>query len=110
MKVAFLTAVPIVLSVFFALSACAQNAALPQDKCTIAGTVIDAVTEQALKGAEVRLRAIPTGSAPGSQPAAQSIPQPTSAKTDGSGRFVFEGLSAGRYFLLASHDGYANNN
>jgi hypothetical protein len=110
MNLAFLTAIPIVLSLFFALSARAQNAGVPQEKCTITGTVIDAVTEQALKGAEVRLRAIPTGSAPGSQPAAQSIPQPKSATTDGSGRFVFDNLSAGRYFLLAARAGYANNN
>ena len=99
-------AIPILL---FAFSARAQNTGLPQDKGTIAGTVIDAVTEQVLKSAEVRLRAIPNALA-GSQPASQSIPQPGSANTDASGRFVFENLSAGRYFLLASHEGYANIN
>jgi hypothetical protein len=106
MKLPFQMAIPIVLSVFFAPSARAQNAGLPQEKCTIGGTVIDAVSEQPLKGADVRLRGIPGASAPASQPASQSM----SASTDASGRFVFEGLSAGRYLLLASHDGYVNNN
>jgi Carboxypeptidase regulatory-like domain len=109
MKLLFLLAIPIVLSVFFPRSARAQNAALPQEKSTVAGTVIDAVSEQPLKGAEVRLRAIPGASAPGSQSAAQSIPQSTSANTDASGRFSFGGLSAGRYVVLATHDGYVKN-
>src|SRR5579864_802157 len=106
MKRPFRMIIPIL---FLALAARAQNTELPQDKGTIAGTVIDAVTEQVLKSAEVRLRAIPNASA-GSQPASQSIPQPASANTDASGRFLFENLSAGRYFLLASHEGYANIN
>ena len=110
MKLPFLTAIPIVLSLFFALSASAQSAGLPQEKCTIGGTVIDAVSQQVLKGAEVRLRAIPSGSSPASQPAAQSIPQPKSANTDGSGRFLFDNLPVGRYFLFATQAGYANNN
>jgi hypothetical protein len=110
MKLPFLTTIPIVLSLFCAPSVRAQNAGLPQDKCTIAGTVIDAVSEQVLKGAEVRVRAIPSSFASGSQPASQAIPQPASTNTDASGHFSFENLSAGRYFLLASHDGYVNNN
>jgi hypothetical protein len=73
MKRPFWMAVPILL---FALSARAQNTGLPQDKGTIAGTVIDAVSEQVLKGAEVRLRAILNASTPGSQPASQPNPQP----------------------------------
>src|SRR5579864_186280 len=110
MKLRFLIAIPILLFVFFETLACAQNAGLPQEKCTISGTVIDAVSEQALKGAKVRLRALPGTLAPGSQSTSQSIPPSMSANTDASGRFVFESLSAGRYFLLASHDGYVNNN
>jgi protocatechuate 3,4-dioxygenase beta subunit len=102
-------AIPILLSVFLALSARAQNAGLPQEKGTIAGTVIDAVSGQPLKGADVRLRSIPGASAPGTQSVSQSIPQPTSTNTDASGRFVFESLSPGRYFLSASHDGYVIN-
>jgi Carboxypeptidase regulatory-like domain len=110
MKTLVLLAFPITLSVFFASNARAQDAGLPQDKGTIAGTVIDAVSGQPLKGAEVRLRAIPSTSAPGSQSASESLPQPITSNTDAGGRFGFDGLAAGRYFLLASHDGYANNN
>jgi protocatechuate 3,4-dioxygenase beta subunit len=109
MKLPFLLAIPIVLSVFFERSACAQNAALPQEKSTVAGTVIDAVSERPLKGAEVRLRAIPGTTAPGSQSASQSSPQSRSANTDAGGRFVFESLSPGRYVVLATHDGYVKN-
>jgi hypothetical protein len=110
MKLPVLLVIPIALSVFFASSASAQNSGLPQDKGTIAGTIIDAVTEAPLKGADVRLRNLPGPSAAGSQSASQSIPQPTSTTTDASGRFIFENVSSGRYFLLASHDGYVNNN
>jgi hypothetical protein len=102
MKLPFLLAVPVVLSTCFAISAYAQNAGLVQEKCMIAGTVVDAVSEQPLRGAEVRLRGTPGTSAP--------VSQSTSASTDANGRFVFEGLAAGRYVLMASHDGYANNN
>jgi protocatechuate 3,4-dioxygenase beta subunit len=103
MKPPFLMLVLIVLSVF---SVHAQNAAVPQEKCTIAGTVIDAVSEQPLTKAEVRLRRAPGPLETASQPASQSVLQSLSASTDASGRFVFDGLSAGRYVLLASHDGY----
>jgi protocatechuate 3,4-dioxygenase beta subunit len=106
MKLAFLMAIPIVLALGFA-SAVAQNAALPQEKCAIEGTVVDAVTGQPLRGADVRLRSFAAGaSVPGSPSAAQS----TSATTDASGRFVFDGLPAGRFRLLASHDGYLDDN
>jgi protocatechuate 3,4-dioxygenase beta subunit len=109
MKLSFLKIILILFSVFFATSAWAQSSGVPQEKCGIAGTVIDAVSEQPLKGAEVRLRAIPATSAPGSQPVSQSIPQTNSASTDANGRFLFESISPGRYFILASRDGYVNN-
>jgi hypothetical protein len=105
MKLSFLM-VPIVLSVCLASSAQAQSAEPPQEKCTIGGTVVDAVSEQPLKGAEVRLRGTPGASGTPSQSASQA----KSANTDAGGRFVFEGVTAGRYLLLASHDGYVNNN
>lgn len=91
----------IVLGALLALAASAQNAALPQEKASIAGSVVDAVTEQPLKGAEVRLRSMPGAGTPGMQA--------TSAVTDASGHFVFEGISAGRYLLLASHDDYVHD-
>jgi hypothetical protein len=98
MKLLFLMAISIVLSLSFAHRADAQNAGPPQEKCTIGGTVVDAVSEQPLRGAEVRLRGTPGAGA--------TVSQAMSASTDTGGRFVFEGVSAGRYFLLASHDGY----
>jgi hypothetical protein len=101
MKLPFLMAILIAFSVFFATSADAQDAGLPPEKCTIGGTVVDAVSEQPLRGAEVRLRGTPGGSVP--------VSQPMSTRTDANGRFVFEGLLAGRYLLLASHDGYVNS-
>ena len=101
MKRFFLVVIPIVLSVCFAPAA-AQNAGLPQEKSTIAGTVVDAVSEQPLKAAEVRLRSFQRGSS-------DSPSAPKSANTDANGRFVFEGVAAGRYLLAASRDGYANN-
>jgi hypothetical protein len=105
MKISIRLAIPVILSTFLALSARAQNAGLSQEKGTISGTVIDAVSEQPLKGAEVRLRGLP--SATGT--AQQSTSRSTSASSDASGRFVFEGLSPGRYLLLVSLDGYIND-
>jgi hypothetical protein len=103
MKLPFLMVVPIAFSVFCAPHVVAQNGALPQDKCTIGGTVIDAVSGEPLKGAVVKLAgtAMPNDPAP----AAPSV----FASTDSNGRFVFEGLSAGRYLLLTSHDGYVKS-
>jgi uncharacterized protein (DUF2141 family) len=101
MKLPFLTGVPILLCAFFTTSAHAQNPALPQDKCSIGGTVIDTVSGMPVKGAAVKLRGIRDDSA--------AAPQSTSASTHPSGRFLFEGLSTGRYILLASHDGYVKN-
>ncbi len=105
MKISVRLAIPAVLSAFFALSACAQDPGLSQEKGAISGTVIDAVSQQPLKGAEVRLRGLPTAAGT----AQQSTSRSTSASTDANGRFVFESLSPGRYLLLASHDGYVNN-
>jgi Carboxypeptidase regulatory-like domain len=101
MKLPFLM-VSISIFVFLVPSAHPQGVGTPQETCTITGTVIDAVSEQPLRGAEVRLRSFTSGA---SAPVVSM-----SASTDANGRFVFEGLSAERYLLLASHDGYVNNN
>ena len=101
MKLPLVMAIPIVLCICLVRSAIAQNAGPAQEKCTISGMVVDAVSEQPLRGAEVRLRGLPGEGA--------AVSQATSASTDAGGRFVFEGLSAGRYLLLASHDGYVNS-
>ena len=108
MKLSSLMVILIVLSASFApiAHAHAQNAEQPSEKCTISGIVVDAISEQSLKGAEVRMRG-----APGAEGAhSQSPSPPKSATTDAGGRFAFEGVAAGRYLLVASHDGYVNNN
>jgi hypothetical protein len=76
----------------------AQNAGETQTKCRIAGTVVDAVTQQPLRDAEVMLRG-PMGSAEG---------RSSSATADAEGHFSFDGLSAGRYRVIAYHHGYVN--
>jgi hypothetical protein len=103
MKLSFLLVISIVIFEVRGASARAQNAELSPEKCSIGGTVVDAVTEQPLKGAEVGLRSTPRGPTDSPSP-------PKFASTDANGKFVFEGVSPGRYLLLASHDGYANNN
>jgi hypothetical protein len=103
MKLAFLMGIPIVLLMNFAPRADAQDAGLTQEKCSIEGTVVDAVSGQPLRGAEVALRGFTAGAA---HPMAQGM----SANTDTAGKFVFEGLTAGRFRLLASHDGYLDDN
>jgi protocatechuate 3,4-dioxygenase beta subunit len=102
MKLPLSLAIPIMLSVCLAPSARAQNAGSVQEKGTIGGTVVDAVNGQPLKGSEVKLRSVPRESDP--------VPQSQSTSTDTGGRFIFEGVSPGRYNLFASHDGYVNNN
>jgi hypothetical protein len=106
MKLPFLMVITVVLSVCIAPAAHTQNAGLPEEKCTIGGTVVDAVSKQPLKGAEVRLRGTPGAEGTSSQ----SGSPPKSANSDAGGKFVFEGIAAGRYLLLASHGGYVNNN
>jgi protocatechuate 3,4-dioxygenase beta subunit len=102
MKPILLPAILIAFSTLIAPSARAQNTGSVQEKSTIAGTVVDAVSGQPLKGADVKLRGVASESDP--------IPQSVSTSTDASGKFTLEGVSPGRYNLFASHDGYVNNN
>ena len=67
-----------------------------QDRGSIAGTVVDAITQQPLTGTEVTLH--------GPMGAQQASEQSTS--TDGEGRYVFNNLLPGRYVIDASHRGY----
>ncbi len=101
MKLTRLAATPIILYLLVVLPATAQTPGLLQEKCTITGTIVDAVSGQPLKGADVKLRGVPSESDP--------IPKSTSSSTDTGGRFVFEGVLPGRYNLFASHDGYVDN-
>jgi hypothetical protein len=67
---------------------------------TIAGTVVDATTEQPLRGAQVSARVVPSGK--GTNASAASV------VADSQGQFKFENLAAGRYLLWASFTGYVN--
>jgi len=80
----------------------AQTAADPQ-KCTLAGTVVDAITKQPLRDATVFARALPSEA-----PASTSLAENPAGLTDAGGRFSFENLAPGRYLVRASHPGYVN--
>src|SRR5579863_2802256 len=103
MKQTLRLAIPIMIFAFFAVFVRAQNAAMPEEKATIAGTVVDAVNQRPLKGADVRLRSLPTESG------TASASRPGPASTDADGRFVFNGVTPGRYVVMASRDGYVSN-
>ena len=99
MNVRLVTVVPVLICISFALTTQGQTAAPSQDKCAIAGTVVDAISGLPLKGADVRLKSMQNASGP----------QSTSASTDANGHFVFDGLSVGRYVASATRDGYVKN-
>jgi uncharacterized protein (DUF2141 family) len=80
-------------------ASCAQTAE-SQDKCTLAGTVVDATSQQLVRDATVSLR--------GPLPADRSASKIAPAVTDSSGRFSFDNLPPGRYLVFASHQGYVN--
>ena len=103
MKQTLRLAIPMMLFAFFAAFVRAQNAAMPEEKATITGTVLDAVSQRPLKGADVRLRSLPTDSG------TASVSRSGSTSTDADGRFVFNGVTPGRYVVLASRDGYVSN-
>ena len=79
-------------------SASAQTSDDSQSKGSIQGTVIDSKTGQPLRGADVTLRVLFSG----------SRGEASSAASDAEGHFAFDNLSAGRYRLAASRNGYVN--
>jgi hypothetical protein len=78
--------------------ATAQDAGTPQASAIISGTVIDAVTRQPVKGAQVRARNL--------SPGQSGAPRAGSSTTDAEGRFTIDGLTEGRYIIFASLEGY----
>jgi len=78
----------------------AQEASAAQTKCRIAGTVVDAMTQQPLREAEVMLR--------GPMASAGANWKSLSTTADADGRFSFDGLAPGRYMVTAFHKGYVN--
>jgi hypothetical protein len=78
----------------------AQNAAESKEKCALAGTVIDAISQQPLREATVSVR----GVLPAERFASKIAPM----VTNGSGRFSFDNLPPGRYLAFASHEEYVS--
>ncbi len=68
----------------------------PPEKCTISGTVVDALTHQPLNKVTM---ALDTSGADHYDPLA-------TAETDAKGNFTFAGLDPGHYFLGGSRNGY----
>lgn len=77
----------------------AQNSA-EQAKCSIAGTVVNAISNQPLRDAATTIRG-PMGSGGGAWKSASTV-------TDAEGRFSFGSLAPGRYTISATHPGYVN--
>jgi Carboxypeptidase regulatory-like domain len=80
----------------------AQDGTEAQAKGSISGTVVNAVTQQPVAGAQVMLRARGAGFEGGQSPG--------STRTDSDGHFSFTGLAPGRYVLLSSQAGYVSGN
>lgn len=76
----------------------AQDAASQPPTAAIAGSVIDAVTRQPVKGANIRARNFSPGQTGG--------PRFGSTTSDADGHFTIDGLTDGRYFISASREGY----
>jgi protocatechuate 3,4-dioxygenase beta subunit len=85
--------------VLIGASSYAQNSAESQNKCSIAGSVVDAKSQQPLRGVSVSARAIQ---------ASASSSEAASVISDGDGRFSFDHLVPGQYLLSASYPGYIN--
>jgi protocatechuate 3,4-dioxygenase beta subunit len=84
------------LLLLFAAPANCQTTNDSQNKGSIQGTVVDSKTGQPIKGAEVALRVLGQG----------GRGEGISAISDAEGHFKFDSLSAGRYRLVATRNGY----
>jgi hypothetical protein len=71
-----------------------------QSTCSISGTVVDAITNQPLRGASATIRG-PMGSGGGALKSDSTV-------SDAEGRFSFTSLAPGRYMISATHAGYVN--
>lgn len=84
---------------FGAALATLAGAAAQTPATLVAGQVVDAVSNRPVGDVVVTLSA-PGGAGPASTAAQRKV------LTDGSGRFVFQGLPAGRYSISATRPGY----
>jgi protocatechuate 3,4-dioxygenase beta subunit len=98
MSIQMCRAILAVILIALPATAGAQSLADGQSRCAVAGTVVDAVTGQPVRAAEI-YATILSGSS-----AAESTP----VHTDANGRFSIDNLEPGRYVLQASHDDYTS--
>ncbi|MGA3096623.1 MAG: carboxypeptidase regulatory-like domain-containing protein [Bryobacteraceae bacterium] len=78
------------------------------DKCRLEGKVLNSVTGAPVRKAQVVLDGVATASRPAAGPAGRLLSVALTAATDSEGRFVFEGLDAGTYTVMAFRDGFRN--
>jgi hypothetical protein len=89
--------VPFALAAALAICAFGQDSQSSQATSSISGSVVDAVTSQPLKGANVWARSFQPG---------QGSRHFSSASTDADGHFALSGLAPGRYMVSASREDY----
>src|SRR5205807_3943778 len=77
-----------------------QASPKPGETCAVEGTVVKATTGEVLRKITVQLLPV------GRRFSAGRGAQPVSALTDAGGRFVFKGIEAGRYSMMASGGSY----
>lgn len=87
----------------------AAGASADSARAALRGAVIDAATAEPLPGVTVVLTPQPEGAvAPGAGAGAGAyLAGARRARTDGAGRYRFDGLAAGAYRLYAARVGYA---
>ncbi len=90
-------ATAVVLTLFFLTvpQSAQQVAVMSEEKCTIQGLVVDAITGQPLKRVQISLNKVAEGNS-----------QPRNASTDAHGHFAVDDLEPGRYSLWVNRNGY----
>ena len=81
------------------------------DKCRLEGEVLNSVTGAPVRKVQVVLSGMATLASRPAPGQAFTPPAQTrlAATTDGEGRFVFDGLDAGRYTVMLNRDGFQNS-
>ncbi len=90
-------AAAVVLTLFFLTvpQSAQQVTVMSEEKCTIQGLVVDAITGQPLKRVQISLNKV-----------AEENSQPRNASTDAHGHFSVDDLEPGRYSVWVNRNGY----